>query len=144
MGKWELLVQKAYDNYGNDSYDRFLFRLDYLPKVAVHLANFDNQVQNGGLSQWIFNDYVSHHKELFYSMNEVEKFLGEHGVVATLMSDIRLKLMSIIDDCCDPNDLMIDEEDEDVMNCLDEFDTWYYSVSDSFQSLVNKFFDIQS
>lgn len=57
---WQFIMTNAYYNWGkNTSREKFLSDLTPYEKLAVIFGNFNYQVQNGGFSQWVFNNYDS-------------------------------------------------------------------------------------
>ena len=53
-------MTNAYYNWGkNTSREEFLSDLTPYEKLAVIFGNFNYQVENGGFSQWVFNNYDS-------------------------------------------------------------------------------------
>ena len=62
-------MTNAYDNWGkNTSREEFLSDLTPYEKLAVIFGNFNYQVQNGGFSQWVFNNYDS-------DIDDLEEFI---------------------------------------------------------------------
>jgi len=56
-GIHQKLMDTAYSKYGNLSTEEWYKILTESEKEAVVLGNFNYQVCNGGVSQWIFNGY---------------------------------------------------------------------------------------
>ena len=53
-------MNSAYVKWANNlSRDEFINLLSDYEKIAVQFGNFNYQVQNGGFSQWVFNNYDS-------------------------------------------------------------------------------------
>ena len=56
------LMNTAYERWQkNDDWSKDDFRvsLDAWEKIAVHTGNLNYQVENGGFSQWYFNNYYT-------------------------------------------------------------------------------------
>lgn len=62
----EQLMNKAYDFWQKEDVDRsiFLKLIPFIEKVAVQFGNLNYQVNNGGFSQWQFNQYDSDLEDL--------------------------------------------------------------------------------
>jgi hypothetical protein len=100
-------------------------------KVAVIFGNFNNQVENGGINQWIYNGYFHEDAERLIEHLEVGAAFDER--FQTILDSIyKLDQYARDTDCdrygnlCDP-----DDEDGDIsflgdMINSDAFDTWYY------------------
>lgn len=59
---WQDLMDRAYDKWQDNkgwSYGEFLSNLGSLERKAVVLGNFNHQVLNGGVEQWVENGYAS-------------------------------------------------------------------------------------
>lgn len=63
MMVWQGLMDQAYAKWQADgkkwSYRQFLANLDAVERKAVILGNFNYQVCNGGLQQWVDNGYAT-------------------------------------------------------------------------------------
>jgi hypothetical protein len=101
-------------------------------KIAVVFGNFNYQVENGGLDQWIYNGYFHDDAEKFIEHLEVgaafdERFQTILDSIYKLDQYARDAGYDRYGDFCDP-----DDEDGnnsfigDMINC-DAFDTWYYN-----------------
>lgn len=140
MSKWSELLDKAEEkNNPRQTRKFFLFQLDFLPKLAVLFGDFHYQVMNGGVLQWVTNGYSELYPDLQMAFEVVLRGLGERGIDT---SDL-LKLRSTLDELVSEHfyrDFSVDEEDEDVIDALDEFDTFYYDISDVVVANLEEFF----
>lgn len=65
------LMNAAYETFGNQTYDDFLFNLPGKQRAAVLIGNLNYQVENGGFSQWILNGYADHARDVMLVLREI-------------------------------------------------------------------------
>ena len=125
---WQSHMTAAYDRWQQHqdwSYGRFLLSCNGLERVAVLLGNLKYQVENGGISQWVCNDYARHASEVIETLRMIGREQG--CAVAGKVAERIQSLMRYVDctdrelGCC----FVTDDEDESYW-LADSFDTWYY------------------
>ena len=118
------------ENRGKDKWD-VLDNFSEAHKIAVTFGNFNYQVENGGISQWIYNGYFHDDAEKLTEYLESGAGLDER---CQKILDTIYKLDQYAQETgCDRDGYYIDPDDEDsesqfigdMINC-DAFDTWYY------------------
>ena len=118
------------ENKGKSKWDV----LDGFPaayQIAVVFGNFNYQVENGGLEQWIYNGYFHDDAEKFTEY--LEAGVGLDDRCRTILDRIYKLDQYARETDCDRNGYYRDPDDEDgeggfignLMNC-DAFATWYY------------------
>lgn len=141
---WQSLMDSAYERYRGGKGD-FVASLKGAEMAAVLLGNFNNQVQNGGITQWVSNGYACN----------VDKLLG---VLIDIGTESALEVMKrvrrftslwvksgLVDRGCMGNYWDFDENDEDKWETMrivaDEFDEFFYGESfhDQFVADVEAF-----
>jgi hypothetical protein len=115
------------ENKGKDKWE-ILGNFSEEHQIAVVFGNFNYQVENGGLSQWIYNGYLHDDAETF------TKYLAL-GAATDSRCQVILERVDILnqyasDTECNHDGSFIDEEGEsgfigDMADC-GKFDTWYY------------------
>lgn len=115
------LMNAAYDTYGNQSYDDFLFNLPAQQRMAVLIGNLNHQVENGGFAQWILNGYSNEAQEVRYVLRKI----GTHAA-SNADNLILIALAAHGQDGYDAD--------------LDKQDTAYYSLSDQLLADAESFF----
>lgn len=102
---WQYIMDSAYDKWDHDNMKRedFLEQLTDYEKTAVIFGNFNYQVENGGLSQWYFNNYSD-------DLNSLIEFLKNSDFKK------RNEFLSILDNFSDI---------KDAIEKLDILDDWY-------------------
>ena len=100
-------------------------------QIAVTFGNFDYQVENGGIEQWIYNGYFQDDAEKFTEYLEIG---AETDVRCRNILDKVYQLDQYAHETnCDRYGNFYDPDDEDgeggfigeAINC-DKFDSWYY------------------
>ncbi len=102
---WQYIMDSAYDKWNHDNMNRedFLEQLTDYEKIAVIFGNFNYQVENGGLSQWYFNNYSD-------DLNSLREFLKNSDFKK------RNEFLSILDNFSNI---------KDDIEKLDRLDDWY-------------------
>lgn len=132
------VMNKAYDRWQNTgwSQDEFWAQLSLRERIAVFVGKLNQQVENGGFSQWNYNSYSDCSDELI-------KFLRAIGPTGRQVADMVIEALSRIA-TCEPGhydtvmvwdeELEEDVEDEewveDEMEDLDDLDTLFYTLND--------------
>jgi len=132
----QALMNEVYDawrkeeNQGKGKWD-VLENFSEAHQMAVVFGNFNYQVENGGIHQWIYNRYFH---------DDGEKLVGylEAGAALDERCQTILDTLYKLDQCardtdCNRDGYFIDPDDEDgehqfigdMINC-DKFDSWYY------------------
>ena len=138
--KIQTLMDEVYDewrkeeNTGEGKWD-VLSRFSEAHQIAVVFGNFNYQVGNGGISQWIFNGYFHDDAEKFSEFLELGADLDER--FQTILDKIYELDQFAQEIGCDRDGYYIDQNDYDsesqfigdIINCS-EFDTWYYDNCD--------------
>jgi len=114
-------------------------------QIAVIFGNFNRQVENGGIHQWIYNGYFHDDSEKLTQYLELGKDLDER---CKTILDIIYKLDQCAHDTeCDRDGYYIDPDDEDseshfIGDMIDcgKFDTWYYEHcgGDDWWGIINE------
>lgn len=135
MGKIQALMKEVYDEWnkeGNKSKGKWEVLDEFSPahQVAVVLGNFNYQVENGGLSQWVYNSYFRDDSEKLAEYLEIGAGLDER-CKEILDKVYRLEKYARETDC-DRYGSYLDPDNDgefsyisDMVNC-DAFDDWYY------------------
>jgi hypothetical protein len=118
------------ENRGKDKWD-ILGGFSEAHQIAVVFGNFNYQVENGGLSQWIYNRYFNSDAEKFTDYLEKGSELDARFQV--ILDKVNLLDQYANETGCDQYGNYRDPEDEDgeygfigdLANC-DAFDAWYY------------------
>lgn len=97
-------------------------------QIAVVLGNFNYQVENGGLEQWIYNGYFHDDAEKLIEYLEIGTRLDVR--CQTILDNIYKLDQYAQETDCDRYGSFYDEDGEsgfigDIANC-DTFDAWYY------------------
>jgi len=134
--KIQALMDEAYDkwqkeeNKGKVKWDAFA-SLSRAHHIAVAFGNFNYQVENGGIEQWIYNGYFHDDVE---KLTEYLKIGAETDARCNTILDSICKLEQFAQGTnCDRYgnfDNLYDEDGDisfigDAINC-DRFDAWYY------------------
>jgi hypothetical protein len=138
--KIQALMDEVYNEWkkeGNNGRDKWdvLKHFSDAHQIAVTFGNFNYQVGNGGISQWIYNGYFHDDSEKFIEYLEVGAKIDERcGVIL----DKIYKLDQYAQETdCNRDGHYIDHDDEDMesqfigdMIDCDAFDKWYYEHCD--------------
>jgi hypothetical protein len=133
--KVQTLMDEVYDerqkdsNKGKSKWD-ILGRFSEAHQIAVMFGNFNYQVENGGIEQWIYNGYF--HDDAEKLINYLEAGAVSDERFRTIL-DIVYKLDQYAHETeCDREGYYRDPDEDgdngfigDLVNC-DAFDTWYY------------------
>ena len=118
------------ENKGKSKWD-VLNNLSEAHQIAVAFGNFNYQVENGGLSQWIYNGFFHDDSEKLSKYLESSTGLDER--CQRILDTINKLDQYAQDTDCDRDGYYIDPDDEDSENQFigdmidcDGFDTWYY------------------
>lgn len=140
------LMNKAYDNWEKNkqwSYNQFISSLDFKEKLAVLTGNLNYQVENGGFSQWHFNDYSSEADELIKLLS----MYSNEPVIKRVLSLVEEAVQIINGYELDIEQLKSNwEENEDEINslegrmyeALDLLDEQYYQINNEFMNVMEK------
>lgn len=137
---WQDLMDRAYDKWQENkgwSYRQFLASLDARERKAVVLGNFNGQVLNGGLCQWVENGYASGSgRELLDLLADIGTPLARRvrGIVVSVLVHVDLTVEK--GGCFD--NYWVDDPEEFVDE-LDELTNDYFELSDDFESEVEDF-----
>ena len=140
------LMDEAYDKWRNNKnwdYNDFVSELGIKHALAVLTGNLNYQVENGGFSQWYFNDYSSEAQKLLTLLS----FYKEEPVIAEVIQLVE-KAVRIIDNYeieivrvrsqWDYDDEEIEELENKMKDKLDELDDKYYEINDEFMKVMEK------
>ncbi len=137
----QALMDEVYHEWNKEE-NKSKGRLDVLVgfseahQIAVTFGNFNYQVGNGGIHQWIYNGYFH---------DDAEKFIEylETGALTDKRCQVILDKVYALDRCanetgCDRRGYYRDSDNDDgeegfIGNDIDcdAFDTWYYAHCDS-------------
>lgn len=134
--KTQALMDEVYsewnkeENNGQGKWD-ILNRFSEAHQIAVVFGNFNYQVENGGLKQWIYNGYFHDDAKKFIEFLEVGTKLDER--CRKILDSIYKLDQHAQETGCDRDGNYHDIYDEDgetsfigdMMDC-NAFDTWYY------------------
>jgi hypothetical protein len=130
----------AYDKWQETkgwSYRQFLSSLDARERKAVVRGNFNSQVLNGGLCQWVENGYASGSgRELLDLLADIGTPLARRvrGIVVSVLVHVDLTVEK--GGCFD--NYWVDDPEE-FLEELDELTNDYFELSDGFESEVEDF-----
>jgi hypothetical protein len=131
---WQRLVSNALDRWAAcnrisvQSFDDMLNACSQLERTAVVLHCFNQQVNNGGLDQWVANGYLEHSLD---TLREVMPKMGETS--ATIWAELSKCIESHAE-------LSQDEDDDLLYDQMDTFDELFYSLEQKWHNEVCKFF----
>lgn len=92
-----------------------------LPRGYESVVDLLAQVLNGGLEQWVSNDYTDEY-------NDVMMFLKDIGPIGKECASQLQKMKSVIDDFAELMDTDYGEDDyQELADKLDAFDKWMYA-----------------
>jgi hypothetical protein len=122
------------ENRGKSKWD-VLSELSEAHQMAVAFGNFNYQVENGGIHQWIYNGYFHDDAEKLTEYLENGTELDER--CQKILDTIYKLDQNARDTDCESDGYFIDPDDEDseqqfigdMIDC-DSFDTWYYAHCD--------------
>ena len=140
------LMDEVYDKWRNNKnwdYNDFVGELGIKHALAVLTGNLNYQVENGGFSQWHFNEYSSEAQKLLTLLS----FYKKEPVVAEVIRLVE-KAVRIIDKYeseivrvrsqWDYDDEEIEELENEMQDKLDELDDKYYKINDEFMKVMEK------
>jgi hypothetical protein len=118
------------ENRGKDKWD-VLNGFSKAHQIAVVFGNFNYQVENGGISQWIYNGYFHDDAEKLTEYLEIGAEVDER--CRTILGKLYALDRYARETGCDRDGYYRDPDDEDgdslfigdMIDC-DGFDTWYY------------------
>lgn len=124
MDCWQKLMDQAYDRWTKGdlkslSYSEFIDELDPLHRKAVLLGNLNYQVNNGGFSQWIGNDYAQQATRVLSVLKEINT--PNCNKVAELVKQIIPRLN---------HSGKLDANEPDEEQSLDGLDKVFYALKD--------------
>lgn len=122
------------ENKGKSKWD-VLGEFSEAHQIAVAFGNFNYQVENGGIHQWIYNGYFYDDAEKLTEYLESGKGLDER--CQKILDTVYKIEQNARDTDCDRDGHYTDPDDEDgewqfigdMINC-DAFDIWYYEHCD--------------
>lgn len=133
--KIQALMDEAYNEWrkeGNESKGKWEILNDFseVHQVAVTFGNFNYQVENGGIEQWIYNGYFHDDAEKFIEFLEIG---AETDDRCRYILDKVYQLDQYAHETdCDRHGNFYDTDNDgdssfigEAINC-DRFDTWYY------------------
>jgi hypothetical protein len=134
--KIQALMDEAYDewrkeeNKGKDKWD-ILNDFSKAHQIAVTFGNFNYQVENGGISQWIYNGYFQDDAEKFIEYLEIGAQTDER--CRAILDRVSMLDQYAKETNCDRDGYYYDRDYEDddssfigdMIDC-DRFDKWYY------------------
>lgn len=113
-------MDRAYDRWqkAHWSQENFWAQLSPREKVAVYVGNLNNQVCNGGFSQWVFNGYSDCSEELLQ--------------ILPLLGDTSREVARLIGDVLDEENqhLWSDDDDGDDWDYSKDYDRLFYSINE--------------
>lgn len=106
-------------------YPKFLLRLDYLQRCAVVAGNFNYQVENGGLFQWLDNSY---HVGSEYLLDLIEVLQGKEDAPTESLNFVRQMVETVITELDGRENLngVYNCEYEMIYEELEEFNDPYF------------------
>ena len=135
--KIQALMDEVYDewrkedNEGKGKWD-ILGEFSEAHQIAVTFGNFNYQVENGGISQWIYNGYFHDDAEKFTEYLEIGAQTAER--CKTILDKVYMLDQYARETDCDRDGYYRDHEDRDGEGGVigemidgDGFDTWYYA-----------------
>ena len=134
----QFIMEQCYQKWDKDmSRDEFVNSLTEYEKLAVCFGNFNYQVENGGLEQWIVNDYAS-------DIGFMKNFLENSGIyqiytfrLIELLEQVENVVFHINE--LDKNDESYDRDVDDYFKTLDFWDNEYYDYNKDWLSHFNDY-----
>lgn len=139
--KWQELMDAAYDKWENKSrvtYPEFVSNLSFKEKCAVLTGNFNYQVHNGGIHQWIFNGYAV----------EINRMIDILEIIDGQFSNKLQEILEILEPYINKNPdeinyLLIEETAEDeehpLFEDIDAMTNEFYSFSKEWKEEIENF-----
>lgn len=117
------------------SYNDFIDQLTPYEKTAVILGNLNYQVENGGFMQWDDNGYSDYYDDI-YDFIESTDFVDKDKLI-----DLVDEFQSIKDsiDKLDSYDDFYTEDCETRYRSMNNLDSRYYDIEDSWKDYVNEY-----
>lgn len=142
--RWQAIMNQAYDKWQAKrewKYREFLLNLDALERKAVVLGNFNHQVLNGGLQQWVDNGYATGSgRDLLLILEEIGTELAKK--VKAIVEEV----LGYVDMDAEPQgwgDYWQDGwVDDDHLACYEEIDKLtddYYTFYEDFEAEVERY-----
>jgi len=132
----EKLVDDAYDTYSPGmSKSAFWDSLPIVQLYAVAVANVNNQVENGGWSQWITNGY----SDISNWVNLEDIYLELGTPEGKKAANIISRVMTIVDET--EGDESVIYSDENTVEELNHYDELYYEINDKLMVQFSDWFE---
>lgn len=128
------VMDQAYDRWKQGTHYRgFLLSLGRLHRDAVVLGNLNYQVQNGGFSQWVENDYHEGAEYLVYALRAMDTELARK--VLTMVEEALRLLIEDSDD--------YDGEDR-ALDVSDRLSNEFYALNGDFLKECSTYLECQA
>ena len=131
--KIQALMDEMYDKWqkgDNKSKWEVLDDFSEAHKIAVVFGNFNYQVENGGIEQWIYNGYFQDDAEKFIEFLEIGAETDDR--CRNILDKVYQLDQYAHETDCDRYGNFYDSDNDgdssfigDIINC-DKFDSWYY------------------
>jgi len=145
--RWQQLMDQSYDRWQQRDMSRREFLLECTPveRKAVILGNFNGQVNNGGVEQWVDNGYAADtYRDLLVILKQM------NTPVALQLREKLDKFSEHVNLCVDGRGFGYDDywvenwhgedyENHPTYQAAEELTDWVYSVSDTFLADVEAF-----
>lgn len=145
---WQNLMDRSYAKWENTvPYRRFLLSLDSVERKAVILGNFNYQVLNGGLQQWVDNGYASGSgRDLLAILEEIGTEVSEKilKIVKQTLQYVNtdMEKFGFGEDYW--NEPWDGEEPPACYETVDKLTDEFYKISDDFEHDVGKYLEVLS
>lgn len=127
---WQFIMDNSYKLWDSEmSRADFLNTLSDYEKLAVQFGNFNYQVENGGLIQWLENRYSDDFEDLYEFLRESD-YIDKQEFLNIL--DYFLYVKAEIDNL-DTYDDWYDKDYYSRIKTLEDFDSKYYEIQDSWK-----------
>jgi hypothetical protein len=120
--KLQEVMNKAYEKFGNLTYEEFISSLDEKEMNIVLIGNLNYQVSNGGFSQWIGNNYSKMSDDLIYALRAVN-------------TDTCKKVIGLVKKALE----VYEEYGEDEDDAFYELDDAFYEINKTMLEDVERF-----
>ena len=131
VGIHQKIMDNAYSKWQTEfkgkEYTEFITELTSLERQAVVVGNFNYQVENGGIGQWIGNDYAT----------GLEYLKGALLDIGTQTSHKVLDMLEHFDEYIEEDDYLMNESN---YKYLRNFDSPYYKVNEVLMSDTENYF----
>ena len=133
---WQQLMDENYKWWNASkkrSYEDMLVHAGLRGEAAILIGNFNYQVCNGGVDQWICNGYCLSIKRLCDVLTTIGNPIAD-DLVTKLTKLMPFLNLGAKNQGCMGNYLI--RENDRVARLCDELTEWYYSVMDEFDKVV--------